>query len=202
MTVHDKLPLVESFYSLQGEGFYAGKPAWFIRLGGCNVGCKWCDSKSSWDALNFPLIHPADLVAQALQHPAKAVIVTGGEPLLHTLDLLCELLTANGFKTFLETSGTAPLSGTWDWICLSPKPQRPPLHHLLKKADELKVIIGNEKDLMWAEANAKQVARHCLLFLQPQWSARKTAIPLIVEYAKEHPQWNISLQLHKLIHIQ
>ena len=195
------LPLIEEFYSLQGEGFNMGKPAYFARIGGCDVCCHWCDSKESWDADKYPPVLTDTIIEHAGSYPAKSIVVTGGEPLLYNLDYLCSGLRQAGIKTFLETSGSSALSGDWDWICLSPKKDAHPLTEIFKKADELKVIIEELPDLEWAEQNAKKVSSHCLLYLQPEWSRRNDMIPVIVEYIKSHPQWNISLQSHKYMRI-
>jgi organic radical activating enzyme len=193
------LPLVEDFYTIQGEGFHVGKPAYFIRLGGCGVGCRWCDAKMTWSAKKFPPVAVGEIAARAAALPAQAVVVTGGEPLSHNLNALCRLLKAGGRQTFLETSGSQPLSGAWDWICLSPKPKQPPLPDIFAKANELKVVVEDEQDLLWAEENAAKVPDACLLFLQPEWRRRRQVTATIVEYAKQHPRWSISIQAHKLM---
>jgi 7-carboxy-7-deazaguanine synthase len=195
------LPLMEEFYTIQGEGFHTGKAAYFIRLGGCDVGCHWCDVKESWDAELHPLTAADQIVENASQYPSKAVVVTGGEPLLYNLDHLTERLQQNGIKTFIETSGAYPLSGKWDWICLSPKKFKAPLPDVAKHANELKVIVFNKSDFAWAEQNAQAVTPDCKLFLQPEWSKSKEMTPLIVEYVMNNPQWEISLQTHKYLNI-
>lgn len=195
------LPLVEDFYTIQGEGFHAGKPAYFIRLGGCDVGCAWCDSKNSWNPKLFPPVPIETIVHNAVQQTAKAIVITGGEPLTYPLEPLCKALKEQGMEIFLETSGSQPLSGQIDWICLSPKQNRPPLPEIYAKADELKVIITGPLDLEWAEFNRRLVTPHCKTYLQPEWSRRETVIPLIIAYAKANPQWSISLQIHKYMHI-
>lgn len=195
------LPLVEDFYTIQGEGFHTGKPAYFIRLGGCDVGCRWCDAKQTWNAKLYPPVSVEEIVARATSYPAQAVVVTGGEPLNYNLDILCRMLKDKGIQTFIETSGSQPLSGSWDWICLSPKPKQPPLEFIYKKANELKVIVEEEKDLRWAEKCAAKVSERCLLFLQPEWSKHKTIMPTLVEYVKKYPQWNISIQAHKFMDV-
>jgi 7-carboxy-7-deazaguanine synthase len=195
------LPLMEDFYSLQGEGFNTGKPAYFVRIGGCDVGCRWCDIKESWDASLYPPV-PADrIIERAVSFPAKAIVVTGGEPLLYNLYYLCNGLKSNGIQTFLETSGSSPLSGDWDWICLSPKKNAPPLPEISKIASELKVIIESKDDFQWAEENALKVNKDCVLFLQPEWSVSQKLIGEIVEYIGKNPQWRISLQSHKYMRI-
>jgi organic radical activating enzyme len=195
------LPLVEDFYTIQGEGFHVGKPAYFIRVGGCDVGCRWCDAKMTWSAKNFPLVAVDEIAARAAAFPAQAVVVTGGEPLSYNLNALCSLLKAKGLQTFLETSGSQPLSGEWDWICLSPKPKHPPLPPIFAEANELKIVVEGEQDLRWAEENAAKVAASCLLFLQPEWSRHRQVVATIVEYAKLHPRWNISIQAHKFMNV-
>jgi len=194
-----KLPLMEEFYTLQGEGFHTGKAAYFIRVGGCDIGCSWCDTKRSWDPNIHKLAEVNDIVNNAKQQPSKAVVVTGGEPSLYNLDYLCSELKKNEIETFIETSGAHKLTGQWDWICLSPKKQKPPTADIFKKANELKVIIFDESDFLWAEECAKKVNKSCKLFLQPEWSQHKKFIPLIVEYIKKDPKWLISLQAHKFM---
>jgi organic radical activating enzyme len=195
------LPLMEEFYTIQGEGFHSGKAAYFIRLGGCDVGCHWCDVKESWDADLHPLTRTEHIVANALNHPARAVVVTGGEPSAFNLHYLTSELKKNGVETFIETSGSYPLTGIWDWVCLSPKKTAPPLTENFSKAQELKVIVHNADDLKWAEENAAKVNDNCLLFLQPEWSKAKQMMPLIVDHVMNHPKWNVSLQTHKYMNI-
>ena len=192
---------MEEFYSLQGEGFHTGKPAWFIRIGGCDVGCSWCDVKESWNASQFPPLPADDVIARAAACPAHAVVVTGGEPMLYNLGYLCRGLRSHNIRTYLETSGSQELTGEWDWICLSPKKGSPPLTALLDVASELKVIIHDETDFSWAEENAGQVGEACLRFLQPEWCRAESMMPRIIEYIKAHPQWRISLQSHKYMRI-
>lgn len=195
------LPLMEEFYTIQGEGYHTGKAAYFIRLGGCDVGCHWCDVKESWDADLHPLT-PADaIIEHARQYPSKAVVVTGGEPLIYNLDYLTRGLQAAGIKTFIETSGAYPLSGHWDWVCLSPKKFKWPLPDVIAAAGELKVIVFNKSDFEWAEKHAALVPPSCRLYLQPEWSKAKEMTPLIVEYVMQHPKWEISLQTHKYLNI-
>ena len=195
------LPLMEEFYSLQGEGFHTGRAAYFARIGGCDVGCHWCDSKESWNAEKFPLVSADAIIRNAASREAKSIVITGGEPLLYNLDYLSKGLHREGIMTFLETSGSSSLSGEWDWICLSPKKDTSPLPEILLMANELKVIIEEQNDFFWAEENASQVSSGCILFLQPEWSRRETVIPAIVEYIQHHPQWRISLQSHKYMRI-
>lgn len=196
-----KLPLVEEFYTLQGEGFQTGRAAYFIRIGGCDVGCSWCDSKISWNPDIFPPVDVDQIVNNACKYPAKAVVVTGGEPSLYPLDYLCSELKKRGIQTFVETSGAHSLSGQWDWICLSPKRQNPPIDSIHMKADELKVIISKPDDLNWAQENAKLVKSSCILYLQPEWSVVDTIMPTIVDFTMQNPQWRVSLQSHKYMKI-
>lgn len=205
------LPVMEVFYTLQGEGRYQGQAAYFIRLGGCDVGCVWCDVKESWDVNAHPKISVEKIVAGAvesvpvnnehrLHHPPIAVI-TGGEPLLHPLDELTSSLKKSGFRTHLETSGSSPLSGDFDWICLSPKKFKAPLPEVIPVADELKIIIYNKSDFAWGEQYAAQTKPGCRLYLQPEWSKAAVVTPMIIDYIKAHPQWQLSLQVHKYVHI-
>lgn len=195
------LPLMEEFYTIQGEGYHTGKAAYFIRLGGCDVGCHWCDVKESWDAELHPLTTADQIVQNTLPHPGKAVVVTGGEPLIYNLDYLTAQLQQNGIKTFIETSGAYPLSGHWDWICLSPKKFKAPMLQVSQQANELKVIVFNRSDFEFAEDNAKLVGPDCRLYLQPEWSKSKEMTPLIVDYVMNNPKWEISLQTHKYLNI-
>lgn len=195
------LPLVEDFYTIQGEGYHAGKPAYFIRLGGCDVGCRWCDAKATWNARLYPPTPIGEIVERAASHPAQAIVITGGEPTLYPLEPLTALLQKKGLEIFIETSGTHPLSGCIDWVCLSPKRQQPPLAEVLERADELKVIVETAEDIDWAEENAARVSSGCRLYLQPEWSRYERITPTLVEYAKAHPRWNISIQSHKFMHI-
>lgn len=195
------LPVMEEFYSLQGEGYHTGKPAYFLRIGGCDVGCFFCDVKESWDAGKHPLVNTDEVIARIIQNPSMAVVVTGGEPLLYDLDYLCSQLHHHGFSLFLETSGSESLSGKWDWICLSPKKGTPPLPSMLEIANELKVIIYDEDDFAWAEENAKKIRKECLLYLQPEWSNAKKMMQPIVDYTLHHPKWRVSIQSHKYMRI-
>jgi 7-carboxy-7-deazaguanine synthase len=195
------LPVMEEFYTLQGEGYHTGQAAYFIRLGGCDVGCSWCDVKESWNALLYPPVETDGIIERALRFPAKAVVLTGGEPMNYNLDYLSDGLKRNGVMIFVETSGAQPLSGKPDWICLSPKKNSPPLEDNLLRADELKVIIQDDTDLTWAEENREKVRPGCKLFLQPEWSHRNTIMPLIISYIKDRPEWRISLQSHKYMRI-
>ncbi|MDX5348103.1 MAG: 7-carboxy-7-deazaguanine synthase QueE [Hymenobacteraceae bacterium] len=192
---------MEEFYTIQGEGYHSGKAAYFIRLGGCDVGCHWCDVKESWDASLHPLTETDKIVAEAAKHPGKAVVVTGGEPLIYNLDYLCSELQKRGIKTFIETSGAYPLSGSWDWICVSPKKFKAPRPEILPLAGELKVIVFNKSDFKWAEEHAAQVGPQTKLYLQPEWSKVNQLMPEIVEYVKNNPKWQVSLQTHKYMNI-
>ena len=196
-----KLPLVEDFYTIQGEGFHSGKPAYFIRLGGCDVGCRWCDAKMTWNPRHYPPVEISTIIERACSFPAQAIVITGGEPTLYPLDPLTSALKERGLQIFLETSGTNPLSGSFDWICLSPKKQAAPEASVLQAADELKVIIEDVNDFQWAEMNAARVSAQCMLYLQPEWSKSQQMMDQIVEYVKSHPRWNISLQAHKYMRI-
>ena len=196
-----QLPVMEQFYTIQGEGFHQGHAATFIRLAGCNVGCVWCDVKESWDAAKHPLIKVDELVSKSLLDKSDKVVITGGEPLMYNLDLLTQQLMANGKNTHLETSAAYPLSGSWTWICISPKKFKAPLSENLSLANELKVVIYHQSDFEWAEKYAKQVTPDCKLYLQPEWSKAESIIPLIVDYVKQNPQWSIGLQSHKYLQV-
>lgn len=219
-TIEQQLPVMEMFYTLQGEGRHSGRAAYFIRLGGCDVGCVWCDVKESWDAEKHPRMNLHSVLQHAVQEvhthcqinaPAATTtlhinaqlpaVVTGGEPLMHDLTALTDALHAAGFQTHIETSGAHPLSGKWDWICLSPKKFKAPLPGILPHVHELKVVIYHKSDFAWAEQFAAQVQPGCKLYLQPEWEKAATVTPLIVEYIKAHPQWELSLQIHKYIHV-
>jgi len=192
---------MEAFYTLQGEGFYQGQAAYFIRLGGCNVGCFWCDVKESWDASAHPQITIEEIVAGASAYSGRIAVITGGEPLLHNLDELTHELHLAGFQTNIETSGSSPMSGHWDWICLSPKKFKAPLPENVSLANELKVIIYNKHDFAWSERFARQTNKACRLYLQPEWSKASEITPLIVDYIKANPKWQLSLQIHKYINV-
>ena len=195
------LPVMESFYTLQGEGYHQGKAAYFIRLGGCDVGCSWCDVKESWDKNLYPEQSIEQIVQGAKINKARLAIVTGGEPTMYQLDRLTKELHQEGFLTNIETSGSHRLSGAWDWICLSPKKFKPPLPGILKKANELKIIIFNKSDFAWAEKYAALMSSDCKLYLQPEWDKAAIVTPLIIDYIKENPQWELSLQIHKYINV-
>jgi len=192
---------MEQFATIQGEGAYQGEAAYFIRLGGCDVGCVWCDVKESWDASQHPIVHVDDIVAQASQHPCHLAVITGGEPLMYNLNPLTNALQKQGFRTHIETSGAHPVTGQWDWICLSPKKFKCPLEEIHPLANELKVIIYNKSDFKWAETYAAKVSPNCQLFLQPEYSRFDQVMPSIVQYVKEFPKWKISLQIHKYMDI-
>ncbi len=203
------LPVMEHFYTIQGEGYYQGRAAYFIRLGGCDVGCVWCDVKDSWDAESHPQMSVTSLVNEVLINASPTsggregalVVITGGEPLMHNLNELTVALQSAGLKTNIETSGTHPLTGNWDWICLSPKKFKAPLSDLLPVANELKVVVFNTSDFDWAEKYARLVSADCKLYLQPEWEQAAVVTPLIIEYIKQNPQWELSLQIHKYINV-
>lgn len=195
------LPVMEHFYTIQGEGFYQGHAAYFVRLGGCDVGCVWCDVKESWDADKHPQYSIEEIVGWVTEAKAPLVVITGGEPLLHNLDELTAVLKTKGIQTNIETSGSSPLSGDWDWICVSPKKFKAPLDEVVAKAHELKVVIFNKTDFAWAEKYAAICNKDCKLFLQPEWDKSAEMLPLIIEYVKANPQWEISLQVHKYMQI-
>jgi organic radical activating enzyme len=195
------LPLVEEFFTLQGEGYQTGRAAYFIRIGGCDVGCSWCDSRFSWNPKLHPVVKTDDIIENVIKSGTDSVVVTGGEPLMWNLDYLCKGLKDRNINTFIETSGAYPLSGKWDWICLSPKKNMPPVGNICTLADELKVIIQTKKDFLWAEEYRSLVNGSCKLFLQPEWSRFEEIIPDIVDYVKLNPVWRISLQVHKYMHI-
>jgi len=196
----EMLPLMEEFYTIQGEGYHTGTAAYFIRIGGCDVGCHWCDVKESWNAE----LHPATAADKIIENAKKfcdTVVITGGEPLMWNMEYLTKNLQQQKFKTHIETSGAYPLTGSWDWICLSPKKNKLPLAKIYKKANELKVIVYNKSDFKFAEEQASKVNKDCVLFLQPEWSNQKKMTPLIVDYVMANPQWKISLQTHKYLNI-
>jgi 7-carboxy-7-deazaguanine synthase len=195
------LPVVEEFFSLQGEGFHTGKAAYFIRLGGCDIGCSWCDSRFSWNPDIHPMVETKSIIDRVFDSGADSVVITGGEPLMWNLDLICNGLKEKNIRTFIETSGAYPLSGKWDWICLSPKKNMPPVNEICTIADELKVIIQDMSDFNWAEKYREMVGAECRLYLQPEWSRFESIIPEIVGYIKKNQHWRISLQVHKYMHI-
>ena len=207
--ITQSLPVMEHFYTIQGEGFHQGRAAYFVRLGGCDVGCVWCDVKDSWDANAHPKKSVAEIAASIIENTPSQnitasktlVVITGGEPLMHNLTELTNALQAKGFETNIETSGAHPLSGSWDWICLSPKKFKAPLPEVVPFAHELKVVIFNQSDFKWAEEYAAQVSPGCKLYLQPEWDKASVVTPLIIEYIKKYPQWELSLQIHKYINV-
>lgn len=192
---------MEHFYTLQGEGLHSGRASYFIRLGGCDVGCVWCDVKDSWDASKHPVMQVDEIVAAAMAHPGRLIVITGGEPAMHDLTALTQALKENGFTINIETSGSSPLSGTLDWVTLSPKKFKAPLQSALDVADELKVVVFNKSDFKWAEEHAAKVPAGCKLYLQPEWSKKDNITQLVIDYILEHPQWELSLQTHKYINI-
>jgi len=195
------LPVMEAFYTLQGEGFHQGRAAYFIRLGGCDVGCFWCDVKESWDASKHPQHTIPAIINEAKKYPGRLAVITGGEPLMHDLTELTTSLQNAGFETNIETSGSHPLSGKWDWICLSPKKFKAPLPEILPLANELKVVVYNRSDFKWAEEYAAKVSATCKLYLQPEWSKWQQITTVIIDYIKANPQWELSMQLHKYINV-
>jgi organic radical activating enzyme len=194
------LPLMEEFYTIQGEGSHTGTAAYFIRVGGCDVGCHWCDVKESWNAdLHPPTL--ADTIVKNVTKHANTVVITGGEPLMWSMDYITEKLQKNNIRTHIETSGAYSFSGKWDWFCLSPKKNKLPLDEVYKEADELKMIIHNNSDFDFAEQEAAKVGKNCQLYLQPEWSKKEKMTPLIVDYVMKNPKWKISLQTHKYLNI-
>lgn len=194
------LPLMEEFYTIQGEGFHKGTAAYFIRIGGCDVGCHWCDVKESWNAETHPPT-PIDAIVENAAKYSDTVVVTGGEPLTWNMGPLTQKLKGKGMKTHIETSGAFQLTGDWDWICLSPKKRKLPKEEIYQKAHELKVIVYNQDDLRFAKEQAMKVNKDCILYLQPEWSKREKVIPLIVNYVMANPEWKVSLQTHKYLNI-
>ena len=197
----NSLPVMEAFYTLQGEGFYQGRAAYFIRLGGCDVGCVWCDVKDSWDAEKHPKLSIEVIIEEALKHPGRLAVITGGEPLMHELNELTKALQQAGFETNIETSGSSKLSGNWNWICLSPKKFKAPLPAIVPLANELKVVVFNKHDFEWAETYANAVNENCKLYLQPEWDKAAEITPIIVAYIKANPKWSLCLQIHKYINV-
>ena len=196
-----KLPVMESFYSIQGEGFHQGKAACFLRLAGCDVGCVWCDVKDSWPTEGYPELSVEELVHFANGHNSDIVIITGGEPLMYDLTSLTRALQATGKKTHVETSGVYGVSGVWDWICFSPKKFKAPQEKFFTISHELKIVIYHPSDFKWAEGLAAKMNNSAKLYLQPEWSKSKEITPLIIEYVKQNPHWEISLQIHKFMDI-
>jgi organic radical activating enzyme len=195
------LPVMEEFYTLQGEGYNMGSAAYFVRVGGCDVGCSWCDTKRSWNPKNWPTMDVNPIIEKVAKTPAKTIVVTGGEPSLYPMNYLTSELKKLGVKTMIETSGANILDGEWDWICMSPKKNKHPHPSMYSRAHELKVIIETEEDFKWAEENAKQVNDDCVLYLQPEWSKAEENMEMLTNYVMENPQWRISLQAHKFMNI-
>lgn len=192
---------MEHFYTLQGEGMHSGRASYFIRLGGCDVGCVWCDVKDSWDADKHPKMTVDEIVMAAMRHSARLAVITGGEPAMYNLSALCDALHAAGFTVHIETSGAYPIVGAIDWVTLSPKKFKPPVQAALDKADELKVVVFNKSDFAWAEEHAAKVPDTCKLYLQPEWSKKDNITQMVIDYILAHPQWELSLQTHKYINI-
>lgn len=199
--LNHKIPIVESFYTIQGEGCHVGKPAYFIRTGGCDVGCHWCDVKSSWESKSHPTFSVSTLVKMANKYPAKIVVITGGEPLMYDLSLLTQQLKASDKNTHIETSGVYPLTGHWDWICFSPKKFKNPRKVFYERSDELKLVVYHKSDFKWAIEHSKKMNPNAKWLLQPEWSKQEEILPLIIEFVKENPGWSISLQTHKFMNI-
>lgn len=196
----DPYPVMEHFYTIQGEGVHTGKAAYFIRLAGCDVGCVWCDVKDSWTQ-GYPIHSSEELLSFAKTGKSEIVVITGGEPLMHDCSILTSTLKNSGFKIHIETSGAYPITGSWDWICLSPKKFVKPLEEIYQSANELKVIVFNKSDFNWGLEEAKKVNSNCALLLQPEWSKEKEMLPLIIDFVKDNPQWKISLQTHKYMDV-
>ena len=195
------LPIMEHFYTIQGEGRNNGEAAYFIRLAGCDVGCVWCDVKESWDADEHPVLSVEEIVEGAVATNSPNIVITGGEPAMYDLSVLTEKLKQKNLKVWMETSGAHPITGSWDWICFSPKKFKEPLDEAYEKAHELKVVIANRNDFKWAESHAQKVGGNCELYLQPEWSREEKLLPKIIDYVKENPKWKISLQTHKYMNI-
>lgn len=200
-SLQSQLPIMEAFYTIQGEGKFQGVASYFIRLGGCDVGCVWCDVKDSWDAEKHPLISIEDIVNEALKYPGRVAVITGGEPLMYDLTALTQALKNAGFRTHIETSGVYPLTGTWDWVCFSPKKFKAPFKDFGQNADELKVVVFNKSDFEFAESHRTDLRADCELYLQPEWSKQDVMLNLIIDYVKANPVWKISLQTHKYMDI-
>lgn len=194
------LPLMEQFYTIQGEGYYKGAAAYFVRVGGCDVGCHWCDVKESWNPDLHPAMDVEEIAEKAVSH-SKLVVITGGEPLTYDMGPLTARLKEKGARIHIETSGAYPFTGIWDWVCLSPKKNKLPVAAAYQKADELKIIIYNKHDFIFAEEQAQQVGKDCILYLQPEWSNREKMMPLIVDYVLANPKWQVSLQTHKYLNV-
>ena len=196
----ESLPIMEAFYTIQGEGFHKGSASYFIRTGGCDVGCHWCDVKESWDENSHPIISVEEIVKKSAGY-SDSVVVTGGEPLMWNMNPLTKALKKLGKKTHIETSGAYPLTGIWDWVCLSPKKAKLPIEGVYNHAHELKIIIYNNHDFKFAEQESKKVNKNAILYLQPEWGKREEMMPLMVDFVKKNPKWKISLQTHKYLNI-
>jgi organic radical activating enzyme len=196
-----EFPVMEHFYTLQGEGFHAGRPAYFVRLGGCDVGCVWCDVKESWDATQHNLMSIQEIISEIKKSKTEFVVITGGEPAMYNLTNFVDQLHANNFEVAIETSGCYPLYGTIDWYCFSPKKFKKPVEEAYQKANELKVVIYHPSDLAWAEEHAQKVNKQCKLYIQPEWSKSDVILPLIIDFVKNNPTWRLSLQTHKYLNI-
>ena len=196
-----RLPVMEHFYTIQGEGYYQGRAAYFVRLGGCDVGCPWCDVKESWDAEAHPKMTVAEIVAEIVDSGALICVITGGEPLMYDLTELTTVLRDNNIRSHVETSGAYPVRGNFDWITVSPKRYKPPVDSILPMAGELKVVINHRNDFRWAEQYAAKVNKDCRLYLSPEWEQEEEITPMMIEYVKEHQQWEISLQIHKFLNV-
>ena len=197
-----KYPLMEDFYTIQGEGYNTGKAAYFLRLAGCDVGCVWCDVKESWSAENHPLIAIDEMLQRIKESGADKVVVTGGEPAMYDLKPLTDALRENNLLCYIETSGAYALTGDWDWICVSPKKFKAPLPEILLQANELKVIVYNKSDFDWGEKKAELINENCLLYLQPEYSVHEKILPQIIDYVKTNKRWRISLQTHKYLGVR
>ena len=195
------LPVMEHFYTIQGEGYYQGRAAYFVRLGGCVVGCPWCDVKESWDASIHPQLSVDEIVNIVVESGAKICVITGGEPLMYDLNELTNSLRENNIRTHVETSGAYPARGTFDWITVSPKRYKPPVESILPLASELKVVINHRNDFRWAEQYAAKVSEDCKLYLSPEWEQQEEMAPEMIEYVKENQKWEISLQIHKYLNV-
>ena len=196
----ESLPIMESFYTIQGEGYHKGTASYFIRTGGCDVGCHWCDVKESWNENDHPIIPVKEIVKKSLEF-SDCVVVTGGEPLMWNMNPLTKALKNLGKKTHIETSGAYPLTGVWDWVCLSPKKAKLPIEDAYNYAHELKIIIYNNHDFKFAEQEAEKVNKNAILYLQPEWGKREKMMPLMVDFVKKNPKWKLSLQTHKYLNI-
>ncbi len=197
----NKIPVLEEFYSVQGEGFNTGKAAYFIRIGGCDLACHWCDSKETWKPEIHHFVTISEIIARVKQTPADTIVVTGGEPLIYNFDNFCKEARQAGLVLMIETCGAHTFSGVWDWVCLSPKKQKPPMLEYFQIADELKVIIYEDNDFDWAEDCANKITKSCVLFLQPEWSRFEITGKMVVDYVKNNPKWNVSVQTHKFLKI-